>query len=376
MAMKVKKIHLATLSDIHLGHRRNCASEIIKNLRCAIDDSAATAQLDLIFLAGDVFDDLLLLNNDEVLEIDLWIYWLLTLCVKYDIVLRVLEGTPRHDRKQSKRFELINEVMGNVVDLKYVTEISVEHIERFGIDVLYIPDEATETPEKTLCIAKEVMAARGLEQVDFAIMHGCFDYQIPYLASDHKHDSKAYLAMVRYLIFIGHVHTFSQLDRITAQGSFDRLAHGQEEPKGHVRATVYQNGEREVTFVENTGAKKFVTLKCQENTLEETLVEINELVQTLPPYSHVRLDLNVDHPLLASTDTLIRRFPMITWEKIVRETGEESVIAESEASEDEYSPITITRENIVQMVMNRVAYHPDITNELLVLAQEQLEKVI
>jgi len=375
MAMKVKKINLAVLSDIHLGHKRNSTSEIIKNLRVAVADDASTAQLDIIFLAGDVFDDLLLLNDDDVYEIDLWIYHLLTLCAKYGIKLRVLEGTPRHDRLQSNRFVLINEVMGHAVDLKWVTKISVEHIEEFGLDVLYIPDEATESPEKTLRIAKEVMAARGLEQVDLAIMHGCFDYQIPYLASDHKHDSNAYLEMVKYLIFIGHVHTSSTLARIIAQGSFDRLSHGQEEPKGHYRATLYNSGEWEANFVENTGAKKFVTLKCQETSLEETLVEINELVQTLPPYSHIRLDLDRDHPLLASTDTLIRRWPLITWEKIVRDTGEEELIAEPEI-EDEYKPIQITRDNIVEMMMNRIMLHPDIEADLIDVVREQLEKVV
>lgn len=376
MAMKVKKLNLAVLSDIHLGHQRNRTSEIIANLRAAVADDAQTAQLDIIFLAGDVFDDLLLLNDDDVLEIDLWIYWLLQMCVKHDIVLRVLEGTPRHDRLQSNRFTLINEVMGNPVDLKWVTKISVEHIERFGIDVLYIPDEATETPEKTLRVAKEVMASKGLDQVDFAIMHGCFDFQIPYLASDHKHDSQAYLDMVRYLIFIGHVHTFSQLARITAQGSFDRLTHGQEEKKGHVRATVQQNGDWEVVFVENEGAKKFVTLDCTTDSLEETLEEISHLAASLKPDSHIRLRLNADHPLLASTDTLIRRWPMINWAKDIKDTGEEAIIADAEEDGEVYIPITITRDNIVEMVMTRVSYHPDISSELLDIAQEQLRKVV
>lgn len=375
MAMKVKKINLAVLSDIHLGHKRNSTSEIIANLRAAIADNASTEQLDIIFLAGDVFDDLLLLNDNDVYEIDLWIYSLLSLCAKYNIKLRVLEGTPRHDRMQSNRFVLINEVMSHAVDLKWVTKISVEHIEEFGIDVLYIPDEATETPEKTYKIAKEVMAARGLEKVDLAIMHGCFDYQIPYLASDHKHDSRAYLDMVNYLIFIGHVHTSSTFERIIAQGSFDRLTHGQEEPKGHYRATLYDSGEWEATFVENTGAKKFVTLKCQETALEETLAEITQLAAQLPLYSHIRLDLDRNHPLLASMDTLIRRWPMITWEKISRETGEEEVIAEPDV-DDEYIPITITRENIVDMMMNRIMLHPDIEADLIDVVREELEKVV
>lgn len=376
MAMKVKKIHLATLSDIHLGDRRNSASEIIANLRRAIDDNTETSQLDIIFLAGDVFDDLLVLSNDDVIEIDLWIYWLITLCAKHDIVLRILEGTPRHDRTQSKRFLLVNELMGYPADVKYMDKISIEHIERFGIDVLYIPDEATASPELTLKQVKEMMKAKALTQVDFAIMHGMFEYQVPIISKDHKHSSSEYLALVRYLIFIGHVHTFTQLDRITAQGSFDRTAHGQEEAKGHVRATVYESGEWEVVFVENKGAKKFVTVRCQASTLEETLVEINDVVQTLPKGSHIRLDLDRDHPLNASTDVLIRTFPMISWEKTIRGTDEEIAISDIVEPDEDYTPITITRENIVELLMKRLEYNEAMTDELLEIARAHLQEVV
>jgi hypothetical protein len=374
--MKVKKISSATISDIHLGHRRNSASEIITNLRGAVGDNTETAQLDIIYLAGDVFDDLLLLNSDEVIEIDFWIINLIRICVKHSVKLRILEGTPRHDRGQSRRFEVIHEAMGKPCDLKYITEISIEHIEDFGIDVLYVPDEATESPEKTLKIVRELMVTKGLTQVDFAIMHGCMDYQIPYLATDHKHDSAAYLELVRYLINIGHVHTFHQNGRIIGQGSFDRLTHGQEEKKGHIRHTVWQNGEWELEFVENKGAKTFITLDCASNTLEETLVEIQQLVSTLRPDSHVRLRLSREHPLLAAQDTLIRRWPMINWAKDVKETGEEEQISEALVTEeDDYVPISITPVNIVQMVMTRLNLS-EYSAEVLVMAQEMLEEIV
>lgn len=374
--MKIKKLNLACVSDIHLGDRRNSATEIIANLRCAVDDNTETSQLDIIFLAGDVFDDLLVLSNDDVIAIDLWIYGLISLCAKHDIVLRILEGTPRHDRTQSKRFILVNEVMGYPADVKYIDKVSIEHIERFGIDVLYVPDEAPGGPAATLRVVKELMKAKAIEQVDFAIMHGMFEYQVPIISKDHKHDSAAYLALVRFLIFIGHVHTFSQLDRITAQGSFDRTAHGQEEAKGHVRATVYDSGEWEVVFVENKGAKKFVTVRCQAFTLEETLVEINHVVQDLPKGSHVRLDLDREHPLNASIDVLIRTFPMISWEKKIRGTEEELELSDTISLDEEYTPITITRENIEELLMARITHHESMTNELMDIARAHLQEVV
>lgn len=372
--MKVKKIHLASISDIHLGHRSNSASEIIKNLRCAVGDNAETSQIDLLLLAGDVFDNLLNLSKDEVVEIDLWIFSLMQVCAKYDIVLRVLEGTPFHDRTQSKRFVVINEIMGNKVDFKYVSTISIEYMERFGINMLYVPDEASESPEKTLKLVKELMKSKGLDQVDFACMHGAFDYQLPIISKDHKHNSAEYLKLVKYLITIGHVHTYTQLERIIAQGSFDRLEHGQEEAKGFIKAVVQQNGDWEVKFVENHGAKKFVTFKSETDSLEDTLAEIDQLAKSLPEKSHIRLDLVKGHPLLVGMDTLILRYPMISWAKKVQADEEEEVVIAD--NDEEYVPITITRENIVSMLVTRISHHPQMTGEILDAATMHLKRIV
>lgn len=375
--MKVKKISLAVISDIHLGSTLNSASEIIANLRSAVGDNTDTAQLDILFLAGDVFDELLVLSNDDVVEIDLWIFNLLSICAKHGIMVRVLEGTPRHDRKQSVRFDVVNEVMGFPVDLKYVKTVSIEHIEKFGIDVLYIPDEANPTPEKTLKDIRALMKARSIEQVDLAIMHGMFEHQVPEISLDHKHNSAEYLALVRYLIFIGHVHTYSQRERIFAQGSFDRIGHGQEEDKGHIRAIIYDSGEWESTFVVNRGAKRFVTIDCRNMDVESTLQEINDRVLALPRNAHVRLVLEKGHPLHASADVLIRTYPMITWKTKIK--GSEKEFEETQDAledDDSFIPITITRDNLVEMVMARASLRDNMTSELLDVVLTQLKEVV
>ena len=82
-----RKLHLAVVSDIHLAHKRNPASRIIQNLRDAFPDNVETAQLDLIVLAGDVFDGLISLPDDEVTDIKAWITYMLRLCKKHDIIL-------------------------------------------------------------------------------------------------------------------------------------------------------------------------------------------------------------------------------------------------------------------------------------------------
>jgi DNA repair exonuclease SbcCD nuclease subunit len=353
------------------------STEILSNLRVAFPDNEETAALDLIIIAGDLFHTLLFLNNEDVAEIDMWFADLLRICKKYSIKLRFLEGTPSHDRKQGHRFPAINEFAGIGADFKYVKDISIEYIEDYGISVLYVPDEANPTPEKTLSQVRELMQSRGLDQVDYAVMHGQFDYQLPPHVKAHKHDSRTYLALVKYLIFIGHVHIASRFENILAQGSFDRIAHGEESAKGHFRVTVYDSGEKEITFVENKGAKKYVTLKCSTSTVEETLLEVDQLVGTLPPYSHVRLEVFADHPILANMDTLIRRYPFVTWTKKIAETGEEEdIIEETLDGEDEYIPITITKENIVEMLMTRLGHMDNISADVLNAARNQLEEIV
>lgn len=353
---RTSEVKIAVFSDIHLGHRRNPTVEIIRNLYAALPDNQETADLDALFFAGDVFDDLLSLTDSDLFEIDMWIAYVLRLCKKYDIVCRVLEGTPSHDWKQSQRFVAINEVAEIGADLKYVKDLSIEYIEKIAKTVLYVPDEWEITTDKTLSQVRELLRAKGLDKVDIGIMHGQFDYQVP----DHLrnripcHDAKAYLGLVRGVIAIGHVHRFSQYKWIVAQGSTDRLSHGEEEPKGHVRITLHSDGTRDIRFVETVGAKKFVTVECSGLDVEQTLERLRERVGDLPNGSFVRIDADSDNPVFTNMDILIRNFPTFTFSKLPRETEEDQKIVREAEEEVLFIPITITRDNIVGLMTERL----------------------
>ena len=349
-------LHMASVSDVHTGHKRNTTPEILSNLRAAFPDNAETGKLDIIWIAGDFFDSLLSQSDPHLYDIVLWVSSFLRMCKKHDIVVRVLRGTPSHDWEQPMLFAIMNEAAEIGADIKYVRELSIEYIERFGITVLYVPDEWSTTSENTLSQVQELLRAKGLDQVDYAIMHGQFEYQLPPHVKAQKHDSQAYLAIVRRLIFIGHVHIFSTLDRIIAQGSFDRLSHGEESPKGHVRALVRSNGEYEVTFVENKHAKKFVTINCLRLSLEETIAKIDAVCTQLPEGSFARVEAEHDNPITSNLVMLIRRHPHITWSDHVLRGNEEQEKLVEEVEEDlEYTPITITPDNIVGLLMQRIS---------------------
>lgn len=346
---------IATISDIHLGSKRNDDAVIIANLNTAIPDNAETADLDMIVLVGDVFDGLLNLSDNGIHEIDIWIVRILRICKKYDIELRVLRGTPSHDWKQSKRFETLNDISQIGCSLKYVDTLSIEHIDRFNLDILYVPDEWDDSAEKTLSQVYDLMSLKGIEKVDYAFIHGAFPHQYPPHVKTPVHNPEKYLELVDKLIFVGHVHTYSKYDRIFAQGSFDRLSHGEEEPKGHLRATVRSNTDYTVKFIENINAKKFITIECVDLELQETLNTIESRMVNIPDGSAVRISCSPDNPILTSMDHLVIRYPFISWSKIIR--SEELIseqIKDESLDDDTFVPITITRDNISKMVMDRL----------------------
>ena len=360
-------LKIAVFSDIHLGSKKNRAIDIVKALDVAIFDNKENTQLDIIFLAGDVFDRLLELNCEEIPVIDYWITRLLEYCAKYDILLRVLEGTPSHEWKQSLRFITIAKMLKLPVNIQYFDTIDIEYIEEFDIHVLYVPDEIKPTTEETLETVKELLVSRGISKVDYAIMHGTMDYQLgPGMHNSPHHSSEEYLQLVKHYIFIGHIHNYSIFDRIVAQGSFDRLSHGQEEPKGYVKAFVDKSSSN-VFFIENKLAREYITIYITKMDIESALDHIKNLTVNLRPNACVRIESNETNLLFSNMNLLVSLYPTITWSKIVRDNKtieeETSILDESK----EYVPITISKDNVVELIKPRLdSIYMDRSIELLV----------
>ncbi len=371
--MKTSKLNIATISDVHLGSKNTPTLDILSNLRAAFPDDEETAQLDLICLVGDVFDTLLTVNHPDFSEIKIWISDFLRLCKKYDIVLFVLEGTPSHDWWQSQLFVTLNQTGRIGANLKYVKDISVEYEPSLDIWVGFVPDESAPTTEQTLSQLKSQLQTKGLDKVDLMFMHGQFEYQLPAHVKAPKHDTASYLAITKSLIFIGHVHTHSSYMRIFAQGSFDRLKHGEEEAKGHLRATIYADGTYEVTFVENLGARKYVTVFCYGLSVEESLIEIERQVRNLPFNSAVRLEASPTHPLFADMDVLMREYPSFVWTKNPKDLDKKEE-EEMENDDTAFVAITINSENITKLLMERLA-NLGLDAELLSIAEAKINEV-
>ena len=315
MSSSKTQLEIISISDIHLGNTRVPANFIIANLNRMLPTDGSLSSVDIIILAGDIFDQALNLPDAEVImDIQIWIARLLNMCVVNDIQLRILEGTPSHDRGQSYLFDAVNCLIPTPADMVYYPDLTIEHNEKFNIDILYIPDEYHATTTETLMAVRNLLANKGLTKVDFAVMHGMFPFQLPQgLLGLPQHDEEAYLEIVKHLIFIGHVHHPVRRGKILVQGSTDRLKHGEEEDKGFWRVVVdLENPDNnKYTFVINEGAKIFRTVDISK--VDDTRPILEELLK-YPQGSNFRLKAFKDSTKPAEVRSFQEKFPQYRWE--------------------------------------------------------------
>lgn len=286
--MTKRRLNQAAISDIHLFHDRVPTLDICNRLRKLFPANESTAELDIIWIPGDVFHRLQMASSDDVATAKLWICDFLRTCKACDVRVRVMEGTPLHDRNQSKMFETLNISAKIFADVRYIPELSIEHIEDWDLHVLYVPDQHRPDPEDTWKDVQALLASHGLKQVDYALMHGCFEYQLPKIMAHSCHKAKRYLSIVKRWIFNGHHHTHTRFDRIIVQGSTDRLKAGEEEAKGYVR--VYEDltlppEEATIRFCENVDATPFkeIVLKPDDAQDDASIQAIIKMMDDLPP---------------------------------------------------------------------------------------------
>lgn len=288
--LKTLKLNIASISDIHLNHPNTPTEMIVRNLMLyAFPDTELTRNLDIIFIGGDVTDRLMDFGSESSIIYRQWVAHLLWFCKRNDILLRIIKGTPLHDWDQSYIFieENINHSIG--CDVKYFDDIAIEHIDKFDIDVLYIPDEIRPSTDITWDCVCRLMEERGLTKVQYAVMHGAFGYQLPEIAAlpGKVHDKDKYESIVEHYIFVGHIHQHRPNGKVIPNGSFDRLAQGEEDVKGHVRLI---NGK--IEFIPNLGAMRYFKVDAVGKDPKDIIDEIRERTDGNPDKFKVLLLAN------------------------------------------------------------------------------------
>lgn len=253
-----------------------------------------------MFIAGDLFDRLLDLNAKSVRDIIDFFNHLLDYCYRNQIKLRVLEGTSSHDYQQSQLLVKINDIRDYPVELKYFKVLDIEYMPEYDKYILYIPDEWANTHQEIENQITEKLNILGIQQVDMAILHGQFTYQVKGDFPGLFYKENYFLSLVKGFIHIGHYHSFSYFDRIIANGSLERLAHNEEEPKGYV--TVNNNS---YTFVHNTNAYIYKTIKVTQTT---TLEKLDKQIRKYPVESYIQFVIPDDHPFSVAFQELKTRY--------------------------------------------------------------------
>lgn len=275
-------------SDIHLGHLKTPTAHIIQSFKKSIL-TEQNKDIDVLFISGDLFDRLLDLNSKEVQIIVDFFSYLLSYCFSNGIKLRVLEGTPSHDWQQSQLLVKLNDIRPEKVDLRYFKVLDIEYLVEENRYVLYIPDEWTNNHADLEFQIFEKLNELGIKEVDIAILHGQFKYQFhgkPYNGFFFKEEY--FLPLVKGFIHVGHYHTFNPFDRILPNGSLERLAHGEEEPKGYIVVK-----DKSYAFIPNINAFIYTTLNIKPKT---TVDKLDKMIRQHPKGSHIRLSLDKDHP--------------------------------------------------------------------------------
>lgn len=354
------------LSDVHLGHRRTSTKFILNNLYTLFDRFGPKCRfrdVKVIFVAGDLFDRLMDHTGKEYVEVLVFISKLFLFALSHGIKVRFLEGTPSHDWRQYGLLRPMASLIEQGLDFKYVDTLEIEYMEDLGINVLYVPDEYRENAATTLKEVKELMAAKGLEKVTIAIMHGMFHYQVAGIPLKDSvkaaiHDEEAYLAIVDRWINIGHVHTSSFFERIVAQGSTDRISHGEEGPKVVALMEIYEDRSMDrFTFIENKGAKIYKTVNVEKMGPEEAMAFFDKETSGLPTDSHVRVVAEKANAMIQGLRELsIARPQFVITAKTVEEIAEEgNLILTKTVIDNSYAPISITRDNVTKLIVDGVS---------------------
>jgi len=267
------------LSDIHIGHKsnKNIITELVQFITMNIK---LLDTIDTLIIPGDMFDRPLPLGSEESLEAAKFFKWLDGVLSKHDITLIILDGTVSHDARQPRV------VANNMCSTKTIFMDKIDIIGYNGLNILFVPDSLPMSLKKQEEYTIRLMKDRGLDKVDVAIMHGLFRTSIDISNIDTFEDD-VFLNLVNSYIIIGHNHRHMKHDRIITPGSFSRLNHNEEEPKGGLYVEIGEGVEDRWVFIENKNAPIFDTIDLSK---EESITKdrLWEFVKKYKPNSSIR----------------------------------------------------------------------------------------
>lgn len=346
--------------DIHFGVPSIPVGAVTNSFK-AVYDAAKRRGIKKVVIGGDITDRPLDLTNDYSIEFIQFGIWLLNDAEENDIEIIVIEGTPSHDWKQARLLQKLKESIGSKAKLVYISTLSILYLEDFGY-VLVVPDQWRPSTQTTLAEVKALLKEKNLEQVDWAFMHGSFDFQIVEFLRKRLdlHDSAEYSRIVKKGIFIGHEHTRSSYLNIHCAGSIDRTKHGQEEEKGGFFVEELITGKIHVEFIRNSKSQIFKDILVDNLTPDQIFLAIDKLKIDLEKYANIRLVATKNIDVVSE---FIKKYkliyPEVKWslKDLSINEGKTELI---ELERLEFSKVNLDASAIQEIIIGRlVEKHPD-----------------
>jgi len=250
---------LFCFGDLHIGSIKDC-NYIYETITEIFDRELQQKKTDAVIILGDYFHRLLKVNESyTILAMDIMAY-LVSICKKNKIKIRIIYGTESHD---SNQYVLFKEYQKQL-DFKVIYTVSEEELFS-GVNVLYIPEEYMYSKEDHY---KDFLYSD--KTYDYIFGHGVIVEGMPMVQfskqiTEEKHVpyfKSGELAKVSKICLFNHYHVHTDMgDNVYYIGSLFRDSFGEEEPK--VYAIIEDD---KVSFIENEKAYIFKTYEFNEDS--------------------------------------------------------------------------------------------------------------
>lgn len=340
----------------HLGHPRTPTKHIYESLKGYLFPRLADAQL--LILAGDLFDRLVDFDGAEAIYIDMIFGEMAQLCITYDVRVVVLRGTYSHDKNQLGYVISLMKRSG-LTKISYHSTLGVEHIEDLGLWIGFLPDNTHHKDTyHVLDDFAQHMGMYGINKLDYLVTHNTYDVLGLPIHKGLVLNLSDMETIVEKRICSGHIHTPSSHGKLLYAGSFDRLAHGEEHPKGY---WIIHHEKNKAEFIVNEHAYDYVTLdvtKTQSDVIDYIRLQ-GDVIEKCDNDKDVNLRV-----ILTEEDFVTMRVPILTFFRENYPLVKVTFAEKGKIKQEEYSSLEL-KEAVTELeVINEATLSSIIFNRL------------
>ena len=292
--MSTPPLRITVTADLHFGNPRIDHVAMYDHLVHTLYPVIATSHL--FVCAGDTFDSLLSIATVPTMYAFRFFEDLIELSNTHGTQIRILHGTFSHDRKQILAFDSLLQGLKKHKDptitdrIRIVTAMETEEITTWRCDteqftrplrVAYLPDSLPykqgEEAVRALTAITEVV---GWDTVDFLVGHGTFDFMMPkdVPLPPCTYTVDMFSSLVEGPIVMGHIHNHGSKKNVVYAGSFERMAHNEEGPKGFLVLTGDADGTWKTTFKQNKEATRFISIHPEGTEMDDIIKSYHQQV--------------------------------------------------------------------------------------------------